>query len=154
MNTPVKLHSAFTFMFIDMLMVLLIFFICLTPNLVLEGSLMSNLPKDDGPKTLYLQKNVEKIMVYASEQKIMVGSNVFRGKRRYKKLQNFLHEIIPQIRRFQKVDKIKIVLDQENETPFAVTISILDICHSLPQVKQGFAQVVFNYIPLAEETHK
>lgn len=152
MKTSVKLHSAFTFMFIDMLMVLLIFFICLTPNLVVEGALISHLPKDDGLAPLYSQKNVEKIMIYTNGQQIMVGSNVFRGEGRYKKLQNFLHMVIPQIRRFQKVDKIKIVLDQENETPFATTISLLDVCHSLPQVKEGFAQVVFNYI--AEETDK
>lgn len=152
MKTSVKLHSAFTFMFIDMLMVLLIFFICLTPNLVVEGSLMSHLPKDDGPTILYSPKNVEKIMIYTNGQQIMVGSNVFGGEGRYKKLQNFLHVIIPQIRRLQKVDKVKIVLDQENETPFATTISLLDVCHSLPQVKEGFAQVVFNYI--AEETDK
>ncbi|WP_372366087.1 ExbD/TolR family protein [Candidatus Uabimicrobium sp. HlEnr_7] len=143
MKNDVKLHSAFTFMFIDMLMVLLIFFICLTPTFTLEGTLGSNLPKDSMGHPPNDRKKKENIIIHTDGKRILVGDHVFTGQKRYKQLHSLLKKLILQIRRFKNVDQINMILDHDINAPFESTIGLLDVCHGLPQTKQGFVRIVF-----------
>ena len=151
MKNYAKLPSGFTFMFIDMLMVLLIFFICLTPTFTTEGYLQSNLPKDRGPTSDTHTKNIETITIYNDGRQIILGDNILKGKHRYKNLQVLLQKLTVQIYRFQQPKSIRILLDHEQQAPFESTVALMDTCHNLSLFKQGFIQIAFNYIPTKDE---
>lgn len=145
-NSITLINSIFAFVFIDFLVIFLVFIVSTTPKSFQEGVFIVNFDYKFyscfGP--ILENKNEKKIIVYAKENSLFIGGNIYSGKNRYQELQDLLKKLTILYKNSTHVKSVRFLLDPPPNLTFQNIISFLEVCHNLKKTNKHFISFSFD----------